>query len=94
MKIFGKKTDAIFDYWSLAHVSFYYIITRLFLMEVGPLEGIIAVLIFSYSWEFLEIELESNNELFKKYLKGKEIWWNRYIGDPLSNLIGFFIAYF
>lgn len=93
-KIFGHKSEALFDYWTLGHVSLYYIVTRVLLMDLALDEAILIVLLFSFSWEFIEKGLEKNHQWFSKYIKGVECPANRWFGDPVANFIGFALAFF
>jgi hypothetical protein len=93
IKIFGNKTNALFDWWSLVHACVFYVLTILFLIKLELLTAILALIVIAYGWETIERYLENNNRIFKKYFIEKECWANRYIGDPLANAIGFILAY-
>ncbi len=93
IKIFGNKTNALFDGWSFIHAGSFYMLTVIFLVKLDLLTAILALLVLAFGWEAIERYLEEHNKLFKKYFKEKECWANRYIGDPLSNTIGFVLAY-
>lgn len=93
IKIFGNKTNALFDWWSFVHAGIFYVLTIYFLMKLDLLTAILALIVLAYGWETIERYMENNNGLFKKYFKEKECWANRYIGDPLANTIGFILAY-
>jgi len=93
IKIFGNKTNALFDWWSAIHIGTFYVLTILFLIKLDFLTAVLALIVLAYGWETIERYLENNNKLFKKYFKEKECWANRYIGDPVANLIGFALAY-
>ena len=93
IKVFGNKTNALFDWWSVAHAGIFYVFTILFLMKLELLTAILALIVMAYGWETIERYLENHNKTFKKYFTEKECWANRYVGDPLANLVGFILAY-
>ncbi len=90
IKIFGNKTNALFDWWTIVHISTFYVLTILFLIKLDLLTAILSLIVLAYGWETIERYLEGNSKMVKKFFKGqKECWANRYIGDP----IGFVLAY-
>ncbi len=93
IKIIGNKTNALFDEWSFVHATTFFILTKLFLIKLEIFTAILLLIVLAYGWESIERYLENQNKLFQKYFKEKECWANRYIGDPISNTIGFILAY-
>ena len=94
IKIFGDKTNALFDWWTVVHIGTFYGLTVLFLMKLDLLTAILALIVLAYGWETVERYFEGNSKLVKKFFKGqKECWANRYVGDPIANTIGFVLAY-
>lgn len=92
IKLFGNKTDALFDYWSFGHATIYFLLSYFYLGKF-PLETAMLIFVFlAYSWELIERSLEEFHHT-KHFFKEKECWWNRYVGDLLSGLIGFFAGY-
>lgn len=93
MKLFGNKTEAVFDWWTIGHIAFFFLVTKFFLMDM-PFERAILILIgLGYGWEFIERILEEKDHN-KRFFKEKEGWMNRYIGDILADIIGFLMAWF
>ncbi len=93
MKLFGKKTEAVFDWWTVGHIGLFYFITKLFLLEL-PFERAILILIgLGFGWEMIERILE-NWDHHKRFFKEKEGWLNRYIGDISADIAGFLMAWF
>ena len=94
IKLFGKKTDSIFDAFSFAHIFIWFLITRHILKKIKFPVALMSMLAIGLGFELLENELEDvKNKTIRKYYKKKEHWANRYIGDIFSNVVGFFIAY-
>jgi len=93
MKIFGNKTEALFDWWTLGHIVFFYAVTKLFLMGMIFERAILILIGLGFAWELVERVLE-NWDHQKKFFKEKEGWLNRYIGDILADVMGFLLAWF
>jgi len=95
VKLWGKKSEAIFDYWSIGHTIWFYVIVKLFLQSYSLERALLICIIIAFSWEFIERALEDFDQKRKKvFFKEKECWLNRYVGDVISGLAGFFIGYF
>jgi len=92
-KLFGKKDDAYFDYWSLAHISSFVLITYFFLIHLTPFWSFIWFLIIAYGWEFLEQLLENDKKFFQAIFSSHECWENRWVGDPISDFVGYILVY-
>jgi hypothetical protein len=93
MKLWGSKTEAVFDWWSVGHIFTYYALTKFLFLEHLPFKDAILILIFfGYSWEFVERILE-NMDHHKRFFKEKEGWMNRYMGDILADIVGFLLAW-
>jgi len=95
MKLFGKKSEAIFDFWSFGHICFYFLLAKFFLKPLSLEHALLIFVAIAYIWEFIERTLESYDQKRKKiFFKEKECWMNRYVGDLLSGLFGFLMGYF
>ncbi len=97
MKIvfFGRKTEALFDWWSVGHIFTYYMITKLFLMNLAFERAILILIGLGYLWELIERILEDyDHNNHKIFFKEKEGWLNRYIGDIVADVVGFLLAWF
>lgn len=95
IKLFGKKSEALFDYWSFGHAGLYLVLTKFYLYQFSLEKALLIAIIIAYGWEIIERTLESWDYNHKKrFFKEKECWMNRYIGDVISGLLGFFIGYF
>ena len=92
-KLWGNKTVAIFDWWSVGHVFTYYFITKFFLMDLSFERAILILIFIAYGWELIERTLESYDHN-KRFFKEKEGWMNRYVGDILADVVGFLLAWF
>lgn len=93
MKIFGKKTEAVFDWWTFGHIVLCYLVTKLFLLGMSFERAILILIAIGFAWEFIERVLEEYDH-HKRFFKEKEGWMNRYIGDILANIVGFLLAWF
>ena len=98
-KIVGKKNIAIFDYWSLVHIFEGYLLSRYLLKKMKFYTALVTMLAIGSSWEIIESGIEelkynTKNKTIKKILKYKtrESYLNRYVGDIVSDMTGFFLA--
>ena len=95
LKLFGRKSEAIFDYWSLGHAFFYFMVTKFFLIAYTLEHALLIFVVINYVWEFIERAMEDYDHKRKKiFFKERECWMNRYVGDLISGLFGFFLGYF
>lgn len=81
--------NSLFDPWSLYHIIFFIAIT-LILYSIIDKNIWLYVLIISILWEICEYWLVNNISQFP-YV-GHESLINKWIGDPISNFFGYFIA--
>jgi len=79
MKLFGKRNEAVFDEWSLVHIS-----CGIFFAQSGLL-SFPQVVVAHTLFEVIESSKEGI-DLFQK------LGWERYVGDTLANSIGDTIA--
>lgn len=89
--IFGDKTVAFFDIWSIEHLMVGIILAFILnLIFPNKRTNIVLLLLFSCFWECLEHYLEEGllGEKIQNWLAGIEYWGNRLIGDNLVMLIG------
>ncbi len=94
-KLIGRKSEAVFGLWSVGHALFYFLLTKLYLYQFPLKKALLVAIVIAYVWEFIERTLEDYD--FKRnkfFFKEKECWMNRYVGDLISGLIGFFVGYF
>lgn len=106
MKIWGHKTEAMFDLWSIKHflmgialtATAYFIIKIIFkkdtLSEPARKKlSLVIVLLLSISWEMVEHYLEQNlfGKVITDWFAGTEHWTNRIFGDNLLVLLGWFV---
>ncbi len=95
MKLFGSKTEALFDWWTVGHIGFFFLVTRLFLMGMIFERAILVLIALGFAWEVIERILENwDHSGHKIFFKEKEGWLNRYVGDILADVIGFLLAWF
>ena len=106
--LFGLKTHAIFDFWSIEHViaglSVGHIVSarnRRALDGAGMKNAslpshfdILGVLFVAYLWEAVEHYLETGllGAGIEHWFYGVEFWGNRLIADPLLLVMGYVIA--
>lgn len=93
IQLFGDKRYAIFDWWSFGHAALYFVLTELYLESFGLERALLTYVILAYAWEIVERWMEDFVHT-KRFFAVKEGWINRYVGDIISGLIGFFIAYY
>ena len=93
MKLFGDKSEAVFDWWTVGHIIFFFGVTRVFLMSMNFERAILVLIALGFIWEFIERILEDFVHT-KRFFKVKEGWINRYIGDIIADVIGFLLAWF
>ena len=93
MMLFGDKTEAFFDIWSIEHfmtgIILAFILNKIF---PNKKSNFILLLAVSFLWELLEYHLE-RGELGSKvqnWLSGTEYWGNRLIGDNFVVMMGYF----
>jgi len=92
---FGNKQVALFDWWSVGHIFTYFLVTKIFLMELSFDRAILILIGLGYLWEVVERILENYDHNNKKiFFKEKEGWLNRYVGDIISDMAGFLLAWF
>ena len=95
IKLFGRKSEAIFDYWSFGHILFYFLFAQFVLKAFSLERALLIFVVTAYIWEFIERTMENFDHNRKKILfKEKECWMNRYVGDLISGLAGFLVGYF
>jgi len=104
MEIWGLKTLALFDWWSLEHLlSGISLGTAVFIFhqkknisckKLKQHFDIYAVLLLAYMWEVIEHYLETGllGGGVENWLHGVEFFGNRFITDPLLVLVGYFLA--
>lgn len=106
MQLWGLKTEASFDVWSIEHLIMgmtigcfaRYVTTRMVGNEkvserLFDRINLVLVLMLSFMWETLEHYLETGlaGEAVAFWLQGVEHWSNRLIFDNLMVLAGFYV---
>lgn len=94
--MFGHKTVAWFDLWTIQHILFGVGLTsilrsRFNLKGYRALVGAIAI---AYGWELIEYlaEIGHAGSVIQVWLQGTEFWANRFIADPIIAItLGWFI---
>jgi len=102
--IWGDKTLAYFDIWSIEHLVSGITLGSLIIFIYDKLNikekdanykwlYYISVIFVAYLWESLEHYLESGliNETVTFWFQGVEFWGNRLITDPLLLILGSFL---
>jgi hypothetical protein len=101
MQIWGWKTTAMFDVWSIEHFIGGIMTGGLILAFCGKKAGksifiyLSIIVTLAYLWELIEYSLElggSGIEAVTYWFQGVEYWGNRLITDPLLLAIGALIA--
>lgn len=106
--IWGLKTAAILDVWTIAHVLIGVSIglamqnrnDNVLKKEVEKYNysswhfKIMIILVFAYAWEMLEYYLEIGlaGGAVAYWFQGNELWLNRFIADPLMVVLGYLLA--
>lgn len=106
MEIWGLKTEATFDVWSIEHIimgisiaCFTAWLTQKIIGQENVSEtlqrrlSLILTLLIAYMWETLEHYLETGlaGQAVAYWLQGVEHWSNRLICDNLMVLLGWWI---
>jgi hypothetical protein len=91
VKFWGRRTDAMFDWWSFGHAALYFVLAYFWLNQFPLWEAILIYLFLAYVWEVIEQDLEVR---LKEHFEGKEHWANRYVGDILAGLAGLLMGWF
>lgn len=106
--IWGWKTTALFDWWSVEHVlsgvsagatvDTHHQKKKISCSKLKQHFDIYAVLLLAYMWEVVEHYLETGiltpfeGGAIENWLQGVEFFGNRFITDPLLVLLGYFLA--
>ena len=106
--IWGLKTVAFFDIWTIEHLlsgisigSFSMYLNRKKIKNEFKIDthrgyyfDMILVLLIAYIWETAEHYLETGlaGESVEYWFQGVEFWANRFISDPLITVFGYFIS--
>ena len=92
--LLGQKNTAPLDPWTFMHILSGYAIGRIFLRKHKFIQGLILMVLISYFWEIIEIQLENIHfPVDWNIFREKEHWTNRYIADPIANIAGYLMAY-
>ncbi len=101
MHLWGEKTEAFIDVWSIEHFAsgigvgylVIFILSKLKYKENNKdykLMFYMMVILTAYLWEVIEHYLETGaiNDHITFWFQGVEFWGNRIIADPLLMLLG------
>ncbi len=106
--IWGDKTEAWFDIWSLEHFIAGMTMASIVLILFPKFAGTelnektrikffsVIILLIAYMWEVAEFYMEAgytNIEAVTYWFQGVEFWGNRFVTDPWLVLVGALIAY-
>jgi hypothetical protein len=89
MKIWGNKAgQSVFEMWSIIHAGFYAFLSSSIEAAYHPrwFINVIWVLSLTTVWELFETFAEKKWPA--KWSNTRELWFNRWIGDPISNSSG------
>ena len=92
--LFGDKTSAVFDIWSIEHlingIILTFILNKIFLDRKYTF---VFLLLISCFWECLEHYLEEGlcGSKIQNWFAGTEYWGNRLFGDNLMVILAYFI---
>ena len=95
MRWIGEAGSSFFDVWSVVHLAFWLVvgsnveaIAAAKQHEWKNVSLVVGVLVGAYAWEFVE------RFLFEPagYVRFPEIWYNRWISDPLVGVLGAFLG--
>ena len=100
LELFGHKTTAIFDIWSVVHFLTgcglaYPMATLSQRFQLGEREKVVVVLLISAVWELVEIYLELGaigGAAVEYWFQGVEHPLNRIFGDQVLLLLGYLVA--
>jgi hypothetical protein len=101
MTLFGLKTEAFLDVWSIEHILFgmsvggiVMFINKKHKAKLASKLNILMILLLAYFWESIEVYLElgAAGDGVKYWFYGVEHWSNRIISDPLMMIIGYYIV--
>lgn len=81
---------SVFDYYSLVHIVWFVALTTVF-APVFRKHVWLAMLGLAFVWELFEFWIVENAPWFP--FVGKEDLINKAIGDPISDFLGFYIAW-
>ena len=86
--LWGCCGKALFDVYSLIHFGWFMAITLMVypILKRSTIYGVLAIMAF---WEIVEVVIAKYSDF---PLAGHEDWINKIVGDPISNLLGFFLA--
>lgn len=90
--LFGHKTQALFDFWSIEHAMGGIIVGHgiaRYNRYMETRDWLWLMLLAAYSWEFGECGMEGYGTAhMRTWLAGTEHWSNRLLSDPILFTIG------
>lgn len=91
VKLWGVKTEALFDVWFLQHLFSGIILCYGTIANRGILKyPLFVAILMAYAWEGLEYWLEiKSHEVIMLWFAGLEHPLNKFVIDPLAAAIGF-----
>lgn len=89
--MFGETGIAFFDYWFLAHLSFWFFMgSTLAALKLPRIEAGVASLIGALLWEIFERFAEKQ---WPQTWQSPESFLNAWISDPLTCIVGLVVAW-
>ena len=90
--LIGKTGYSFFDVWSLSHLGFWVFIgSTLWAARVNQVFATLCCLSVAFSWEIFERFAEKQ---WPTVWLSPESWWNSWLSDPLTCLVGVSGMYF
>jgi len=89
-----KTGITFFDVWTIFHLSFWVFMGSNFWniqRFVSRPQAMIIGLVLSFAWEFFERFAEKQ---WPALWKNPESWWNSYLSDPLTCVVGMLFAWY
>ena len=84
--LYGIRGYSFFDAWTIAHISFWaFIGSCLYAFKVKWEVALLFAISGSFMWEVTEYFLSQE---FTQVWLSQESWWNSWISDPLTSLVG------
>ena len=84
--LFGVRGYSFFDTWSIVHLSFWiFVCSTLCAMNLNKWLSLVSCLAVAYVWEVFEHFMAP---LYPDIWKTPESWWNSWISDPLTCVVG------
>lgn len=84
--------ESFFDVWTVVHTTFWIFIgSCLWAFKVDKLKVLLVCTIFALAWEAFEEFVAF--KLWPDHWLDPESWWNSWISDPLTCIVGILFIY-